>query len=80
MTREESLVVSDALVELGQTHTIVVGVRDGRMLRENYTINVTPVLSFAPADITALQRLGDVLGYGICFIAGSFTFTKADSR
>lgn len=77
MTREEALTISDALVELGQSHTITVNVSDNYMPRENFYVNVTPALSFSPTDITALQRLGDHLGYGIAYVSGSFTFTKA---
>lgn len=77
MTREQALVVSDALAELAQSHTIAVGVRDGNVPRENYEVHVTPVLSFSPTDISALQRLGDKLGYGIAYINGSFMFTGA---
>jgi len=55
----------------------MVGVHDGRMPREQYTVNVTPPLAFSPTDISALQRLADAFGCGIAFIAGSFTFTAA---
>lgn len=77
MTRDEALTISDALVMLGKTHTIVVGVADNYMPRENYTVNITPTLTYAPTDITALQRLADHLGYHIAYVAGSFTFTGA---
>lgn len=78
MTRDEALAISDALAERGQSHTVVVGVRDGYMPRENYYVNVTPVLTFSPTDISGLQRLADHLGYGIAYINGSFTFTGAE--
>lgn len=78
MTKDEAITISDALAELGQSHSVTVGVRDGYMPRENYSVNVTPALAFSPTDISALQRLGDKLGYGIAYISGSFTFTKAD--
>lgn len=78
MEKTEAMKISDALVELGQSHSIVIGVKDGMNPRENYTVNVTPSLAYSPTDISALQRLGDKLGYGIAFIGGSFTFTKAD--
>lgn len=77
MTRDEALKVSDALADLGQSHSIVIGVHDGYNPRENYTVNVTPALAFSPTDISALQRLGDKLGFGIAYVAGSFTFTGA---
>ena len=77
-SREWALRVSDALVERGESHTIVVGVRDSFMPRERYSVNVTPVLAFAATDITALQRLADGLGCGIAYCNGSFTFTEAD--
>jgi len=76
-SREWALAISDALVALGQSHEIMVGVHDGRMPREQYTVNVTPPLAFSPTDISALQRLADAFGCGIAFIAGSFTFTAA---
>jgi hypothetical protein len=78
VTHDEALKISDALTALGQSHSIVVGVHDGYNPRENYSVNVTPALTFSPTDISALQRLGDELGYGIAYVAGSFTFTKAD--
>jgi len=74
--REWALEISDALVERGQTHTIVVGVHDSYMPRERYSVNVTPVLSFSATDISALQRLADGLGCGIAYLQGSFTFTE----
>jgi hypothetical protein len=77
MSKDEALAISDALTVLGQSHTIVVGIQDGYNPRENYTVNVTPTLSFSPTDISALQRLADNLGYGIVYVAGSFTFTRA---
>ncbi len=77
MSRERALEISDALSALGQSHTISVGVHDGFQPRENYTVNVSPVLSFTPTDISALQRLADHLGSGIGYVAGSFTFTDA---
>ena len=76
-TKGWALAISDALAALGQSHEIIVGVHDGRMPRERYTVNVTPVLSFSPTDISALQRLADSFGCGVAFIAGSFTFTGA---
>ena len=79
MSREKALEISDALVARGQSHTIVVGVHDGYMPRERYTVNVTPALAFSALDITALQRLADGLGCGIAYCAGSFTFTEASS-
>lgn len=77
MTREEALRISDALVEQGKTHTITVGVHDGYHPRERYSVDITPVLTFSPTDITALQRLADALGYHIAYCNGSFTFTGA---
>lgn len=78
MTRDEALTLSDALAALGQSHLIAVGVSDKRVQRESYSVNVTPVLSFSPTDISALQRLADAHGYGVAYISGSFTFTKAE--
>ncbi len=75
MTRERALEISDALTALGQSHVITVGVHDGFLPRESYSVNVTPVLSFSPTDITALQRLADNLQSSIAYIQGSFTFT-----
>ncbi len=80
MKRERALELSDALTALGQSHTVTVGVHDGYMPRENYSVNVTPVLSFSPTDITALQRLADSLGSGIAYIQGSFVFTDSQSQ
>jgi hypothetical protein len=77
VSRDQAMKISDALVQLGQTHSIVVGVRDGMNPREHYTVNVTPVLAFSPTDISALQRLGDQLGYAVAYIGGAFTFTGA---
>ncbi len=77
-TREWALRISDALVERGQTHTIVVGVHDGYMPRERYSVNVTPALAYSATDITALQRLADGLGCGIAYCNGSFTFTGSE--
>jgi len=74
--RDEALRISDALVVLGQSHTISVGVRDGFQPRETYYVNVTPTLSFSPTDISALQRIADNLGYGIAYISGSVSFTR----
>lgn len=76
-TRQKALRISDALVELGVSHTIVVGVHDKFSPRETYTVNVTPLLTYSPTDITALQRLADNLGLSIAYCAGSFTFTGA---
>lgn len=76
--REWALQISDALAALGRSHTIVVGVRDGYMPRERYSVNVTPALSFSPTDISALQRLADQFGLGVAYINGSFTFTGAE--
>ena len=76
MIRDEALRISDALAELGQSHTIVVGVRDGYLPREQYSVNVTPGLTYSPTDISALQRLADHLGFGIAYINGSFTFAS----
>jgi hypothetical protein len=77
MNRDRALEISDALAEAGKTHTISVGVHDGFMPRENYFVKVTPVLSYAPTDLTALQRLADHLRCEIAFIAGSFEFVEA---
>lgn len=77
MNRERALEISDALVTAGQTHTITVGVRDGFMPREVYSVQVTPVLSFSATDISALQRLADGLKSGIGYTQGSFVFTDA---
>ena len=77
-TKDSAMALSDALVALGQSHTITVGVRDGNVPRERYYVNVTPVLSFSPTDISALQRLADSFNCGVAYINGSFTFTKAD--
>jgi hypothetical protein len=79
VTREKALEVSDALVERGITHTLVVGVHDGYMPRERYTVNVTPTLTYSPTDITALQRIADSLKCGIAYVAGSFTFSENDA-
>lgn len=75
-SRAKALEISDALVELAQSHTISVGVHDARVPRERYTVEVTPVLTFAATDITALQRLADKLGYEIAYCNGSFTFVE----
>ena len=76
MNRDRALEISDALAEAGTTHTVIVGVHDGHMPRERYSVNVTPVLSYAPTDITALQRLADSLRCEIAYINGAFTFTE----
>jgi hypothetical protein len=76
MTKDKALVLSDALVEIGVTHTIVVGVADNHNPRVCYSINVTPVLTYSSTDITRLQRLADQHKLGVAFIAGSFTFTR----
>lgn len=73
--RERALQISDALVDAGKSHTIVVGIHDHYAPRERYSVNVTPVLTYAPTDITALQRLADHLGCAIAYVNGSFTFT-----
>lgn len=75
--RAWALAISDALAERGQTHTIVVGVHDGCMPRERYSVNITPVLAFSSTDISALQRLADSFKCGIAYISGTFTFTEA---
>ena len=80
MTRERAIEISDALAAFGQSHTIVVGVADGYLPRERYTVNVTPTLTYTPADLTALQRLADSLKSRIGYVAGSFTFTDAEVR
>ena len=77
MTRDRALEISDVLTERGIGHTIVVGVADGYHPRERYTVNVTPVLTYAPTDITALQRIADSLRSSIAYINGSFMFTDA---
>jgi hypothetical protein len=77
MTRERAIEVSDALASFGQSHSIVVGVNDGYVPRERYTVNVTPTLTYTETDITALQRLADSLKCGIGYVAGSFTFTES---
>ena len=77
MTRDRALQISDALVAAGTTHSVSVAVRDGFLPRESYTVSVTPVLTFNPTDITALQRLADHLGSQIAYINGSFMFTDA---
>lgn len=77
MTRDRALQISDALVERGESHTIVVGVQDGFSPRERYSVNVTPLLAFSATDISALQRLADSLDSGIAYVQGSFTFTDA---
>lgn len=74
MTRERALEVSDLLTERGISHTISVGVHDGYMPRERYTVQVTPVLAYSSTDITALQRLADSLKCVIGFVNGSFVF------
>jgi hypothetical protein len=79
MSREKALEISDALVERGQSHMIVVGVHDGYTPRERYSVNITPGLAFSATDISALQRLADGLGCGIAYCDGSFTFTE-DTR
>jgi hypothetical protein len=76
MTREQAYKISDALVESAISHTIQVGVHDNYAPRERYSVNVTPVLSYSPTDISALQRLADFLGCSIAYVAGSFTFTE----
>ena len=76
MSRERAIEISDALAAFGQSHTIVVGVADGYMPRERYTVNVTPTLTYTPTDLTALQRLADSLKCQIGYVAGSFTFTE----
>lgn len=75
-SREWALAISDALVKHGQTHSVGVGVHDGYIPRERYTVNVTPALTFSPTDISALQRLADGLDCGIAYCNGSFTFTE----
>lgn len=77
-SREWALAISDALAALGQSHTIVVGGRGGYMPRERYSVDVRPVLSFSPTDISALQRLADSFKCGIAYVSGSFTFTGAE--
>lgn len=77
MTRERALEISDALVQAGETHTVAVGVHDGFMPRERYTVSVTPLLSRSAIDISRLQRLADGLGSGIGYVQGSFVFTDA---
>lgn len=76
MKRERALEISDALTTAAINHTIVVGVADGFMPRERYSVNVTPMLAYSPTDITALQRLADNLKCHIAYINGSFTFTE----
>ena len=76
-TRECALEISDALTELGVSHSIVVGVAERCVPRESYTVNVTPMLTYSPADITALQRVADKFNLGIAYVAGSFMFTAA---
>jgi len=76
VSRERAIEISDALAAFGQSHTIVVGVADGYMPRERYTVNVTPTLTYTPTDLTALQRLADSLKCQIGYVAGSFTFTE----
>lgn len=78
MNRERALEISDALVDLGRTHTIVVGVADGYNPRERYRVNVTPALTFSPTDITTLQRLADHLRCEIAYVNGSFEFVEPE--
>lgn len=79
MSREQALRISDRLVVAGKTHTIVVGVMDGYMPRERYTVSITPALMFSALDITELQNLAAELGFRIAYCAGSFEFTEASS-
>ncbi len=79
MTRERALEISDALVELGLTHSISVGVHDKFIPRERYTVNVTPLLAYSPLDISKLQAVAGSLGSQIAYVQGTFTFTDADA-
>ena len=79
-TKEWALRISDALAELGQSHTITIGVHDGHQPRERYSVNVTPALTYSATDISALQLLADTLDCRIAYVQGSFTFTGRDGR
>jgi hypothetical protein len=77
VTRDEALELSEALVEIGQSHTVEVGVNDAMPQRDHRVVKVTPILSFAAYNITQLQQIADRYGYGLAYIQGSFVFTKA---
>jgi hypothetical protein len=76
MTRDQALKISDHLVEAAVSHSIQIGVQDKFLPRERYSVNVTPVLSYSPTDISALQRIADFLGFDIAYIQGTFTFAE----
>ncbi len=76
MTREQAYKISEHLVEAGVSHSLQIGVQDKFLPRERYSVNVTPVLSYSPTDITALQRIADFLGHDIAYIQGTFTFVE----
>jgi hypothetical protein len=78
MNREDALRISDRLVSAGKTHTVVVGVHDGRVPRESYTVNITPALTYTPTDITELQNIATELSLKIAYCAGAFTFVGRD--
>jgi hypothetical protein len=77
-SREWALALSDALVELGVTHSIGVGVADKHMPREQYSVDIRPALTYSATRISALQRLADSFECGVAFMAGAFTFTQDD--
>lgn len=74
MNRAKAFEISDALTKHGISHTIAVGVQDGYIPRERYSVNVTPLLLYLPTDIAALQRLAEELECTIALVAGSFAF------
>jgi hypothetical protein len=79
-SRDRALEISDALADAGISHTVAVRIAENFSPRETYQVDVTPVLTYAPTDITALQRLADVLQCEISFCAGSFTFVSRASH
>lgn len=74
MIRARALEISDALVERGESHKITIGVYDGMLPRERYTVSVEPLIAYSAIDITKLQRIADVLGCVIAYVNGSFVF------
>ena len=76
MTRDQSRKISENLVEAGISHSIQIGVQDKFLPRERYSVNVTPVLSYSPTDISTLLRIADFLGHDIAYVQGTFTFVE----
>ena len=78
MTREEAQRISDALREVGLSHTIEVGFHDRLTPREQCNVVVVPCLSLAPEKIETAQAVARAVGRRLAFIGGRFEFVPGE--